>query len=235
MARAKRSLLLDLLRIICVAIYVVYHGIYDVKLVYGTDYSYLDGLGFVVLQKTVLCLFMVISGMSFAITCCEKINTRHYLRGLELLGVGTAITVCTYFFMPSELIQYGVITFFGLATLLSELFLPLLRHFNKYTGLVLNISLAIISKLWLSSLGYAANDLFAVFGYRSKSFVSSDYVPLLPYIFVFWCGYYLYDIMKNGILMSYQSPVWLAKINGYCLLIYIVHQPVLLLVLKPFC
>lgn len=235
MAKAKRSLLLDFLRLTCVAIYVVYHGIYDVKMVYGTDYNYLDGLGFVVLQKTVLCLFMVISGMSFAITCRKQVNVRHYYRGLELLAVGTAITICTYFFMPSELIQYGVITFFGLATLLTEACLPFLRRLDKYTGLVLNISLAIISKLCLSRVGYAANDLLAVFGYRSKDFVSSDYVPLLPYIFVFWCGYYLYDIMKNGVLLGYQSPDWLAKVNRYCLLIYIVHQPVLLVVLKPFC
>lgn len=234
MAAAKRALLLDFLRSACVVIMVLYHGMYDVKMVYGTEYDYFDAPWLSLLQKTVLCLFIVISGMSFAISDKGRRNLSHYYRGTELLLAGTLISVSTYFFFPSEFIMYGVLTFFGLTMLITEPLLPLLRPVPKYLGLILSIFLAIGSKLWLSSLGYAHQDYLAVFGYRSQGFVSSDYVPLVPYIFVFWAGFYLYHLLKDSYLMSYSSPEWLAQLNNFCLPIYIFHQPVLLLMLRPF-
>ena len=75
--------------------------------------------------------------------------------------------------------------------------------------------------------GYAATYL----GFTDPSFYSADYFSLIPWLFLYLCGYFLSRLVmprmkaRGGILYT-RIPVadWMGK---HSLLIYLLHQPVL--------
>ena len=74
-------------------------------------------------------------------------------------------------------------------------------------------------------------DCFAIFGFHSNNFYSSDYVPLLPHIFLFWFGMYLFTWIRSHNLTylltggNYKLFTWPGT---HSLEIYILHQPILM-------
>ena len=67
-------------------------------------------------------------------------------------------------------------------------------------------------------------------GFPSKSFHSSDYFPLLPWIFIFLLGFFLWEQIKSSGADKFfvrGIPV-LDLIGKYSLIIYLIHQPVLM-------
>ncbi|MGN0624954.1 MAG: heparan-alpha-glucosaminide N-acetyltransferase domain-containing protein, partial [Oscillospiraceae bacterium] len=70
----------------------------------------------------------------------------------------------------------------------------------------------------------------AILGFPPYNFVSSDYYPMLPWIFLFFCGSLLGRILVShaeqpALLRSRCRP--LAFLGRHSLVIYLVHQPVL--------
>ena len=81
-----------------------------------------------------------------------------------------------------------------------------------------------------------ANNLLYPFGIIKGGFMSVDYVPLLPWLFLFLGGAYI------GVLIAkyreklpgfcYADPLpWLGFIGRHTLVVYILHQPIILAVL----
>ena len=67
-------------------------------------------------------------------------------------------------------------------------------------------------------------------GWTYEGFVSTDYFPLLPWVFVFLLGTWAGKYIKAG-----RMPAWfyqtdcppLAAVGRHSLVIYVLHQPVL--------
>lgn len=72
-------------------------------------------------------------------------------------------------------------------------------------------------------------------GITGKEFTSADYFPLIPYIFMFLFGYALHVPVKERRLPEafyrLKCPP-LEFIGKHSLLIYAIHQPVMLLILE---
>ena len=72
-------------------------------------------------------------------------------------------------------------------------------------------------------------------GFPYKGFSSSDYFPLLPWIFIYLCGMLLYQIIENRQSvkkkLAYEIP-FLSFLGRHSLLIYMLHQPVCMAVAK---
>ena len=74
-----------------------------------------------------------------------------------------------------------------------------------------------------------SNYFTAFLGLPSPLFSSSDYVPLIPWIFVFYMGYFGYGIFKKYGWLRHLSCVGfkpLERVGTHALLIYMLHQPV---------
>lgn len=73
----------------------------------------------------------------------------------------------------------------------------------------------------------------AYFGFMSKSFFSTDYFPLLPWLFLFWAGYFLHHLLGRGRLAPLRRSVCppLGWMGRHSLVLYLLHQPVILGVL----
>ena len=80
------------------------------------------------------------------------------------------------------------------------------------------------------------NLLTAFIGFPEPWFFSTDYFSLLPWMFLYFAGYFLYRIWKEkGCLwkdcLNRKLPLltWMGK---HSLIIYMVHQPVIFGILK---
>lgn len=233
----ERYHLLDALRGFAIYHVIIFHFLYDVYVVYGLEPNWPYQTWVQLWQRNGCGLFVLVSGMVFAL------GRNTFKRGLQLQILGLIITLVTVFFAPSEAIYYGILTFFGSAMWLTLLLKNLLVRVPAVAGMLSSVVCYILTKDIASGVGsflgtrlfsfpeWLYQDYFAILGFYSSSFYSSDYVPLLPHIFVFWFGMYLFAWMQAHNLThlltggDYKIFTWPGT---HSLEIYILHQPILM-------
>lgn len=145
--------------------------------------------------------------------------------------------------MPNDAIIFGILTFLGSAMLLTIPLDKLFRKVSPYAALVISFALFLISydtkDGYLGFFGvkicalpdFLYADYFTSYlGFLSSDFASSDYVPLIPWIFLFFVGYFLFRIFeKNHLLHSLSAFSFkpLEFIGRHALIIYVIHQPLI--------
>ena len=74
-----------------------------------------------------------------------------------------------------------------------------------------------------------ANLFTAFFGFFPRGFFSTDYFPLLPWLFLFWAGYFLHFCMGRARMEPLRRSVCpaLGWMGRHSLLLYLLHQPVI--------
>ena len=151
------------------------------------------------------------------------------------------VTVVTLLFMPEDRVVFGVLTLLGAAMLITGLLQPLLQKIPAWAGLV--VSLLLFAATYHTQDGFwqlgpwqillpgawYANLFTAFFGFFPRGFFSTDYFPLLPWLFLFWAGYFLHFCMGRArmepLRRSICAPLgWLGR---HSLGIYLLHQPVI--------
>lgn len=233
----ERYHLLDALRGFAIYHVIIFHFLYDVYVVYGLQPDWPYQTWVQLWQKNGCGLFVLVSGMVFAL------GRNTFKRGLQLQFLGLIITLVTVFFAPSEAIYYGILTFFGSAMWLTLLLKKLLVRVPAVAGMLSSVVCYILTKDIVSGVGsffgtklftfpeWLYQDYFAILGFHSNNFYSSDYVPLLPHIFVFWFGMYLFAWMREHNL-THLLTCGNYKIftfpGTHSLEIYILHQPILM-------
>lgn len=229
--------LLDALRGFAIINVVIYHFLYDVFIVYDLNDGWTD-LPYIRLWQVLGSgLFILISGMVFAL------NKRFWRQGLQLNLLGLAITLLTVWLMPEQAVYYGILTFFGCALWVMGLIRPLLQKLPPLAGMLLAVLCYMLTmdindrqamiagiSLWQWP-DWLYIDELALIGFKSGSFHSADYFPLLPNIFVMIFGWFLYSWLhlhgrEHWLL---QGNVKVFTLPGrHSLLIYLLHQPILM-------
>ena len=186
-----RVVLYDELRGLMILSMLVYHLCYDLaELVELPGMGWFDSVAADVWQLSICGTFLLISG-----ACCtfSRSNLR---RGLRLLGLGILLTVVTALFVPDQLIVFGLLHFLGVAVLLTTLLKPLLERIPTAGGIVGMLVLFLLTdhlydgwfgltpqlSIALPDCLYRSNWL-CFLGFYGPDFFSSDYFPLLPYLF----------------------------------------------------
>lgn len=227
----------DLLRGLAVLLMILYHALWDVVYILGVGLPWFTGNGGHIAQRSIRWMFILIAGFCF-------LKSKHSLRrGLVLLGLGGVVTLTTLLVIPDQPIHLGVLTFLGSALILSAALKKLLIRINPYAGIAGCIVLFLLTvngesgyfrfcgihivqiPAWLYS-----NILTAWMGFPAPAFSSTDYVPVIPWIFAFWIGSFAFRVVERN---CWHRPLtvigWkpLEYIGRHALIIYLAHQPVL--------
>ena len=218
----KRSVLLDAARGLAILVMLAFHLLVDLRDFYGLGVNYRVGI-WQTINFYGACLFMLICGWAVG----ADLNKRPLWHAWRILFAAMLITVATYFFDSSNYVRFGILHFLACALFLA----PILE---KFSSLVLMVFAIVI--VWLSDVLAEVTvntSLFLPLGVKPYDFISIDYYPLLPWLSVFLLGMVLgrkLGVEKREI--AFWGLDVLAVVGRHSLLIYLVHQPVFLLILK---
>lgn len=159
---------------------------------------------------------------------------------------GLVISGVTVLAMPAEAVWFGILNCIGCAVLLMIALEPALKRIPAVVGMLVSFALFVVFKI--VQLGYLEwpggfrldlpdwlYDCYVLtpFGFPFPGFRSSDYFPILPWLFLYICGYFLNRIVMalrplQSVARHGVAP--LSAVGRYSIWIYLVHQPVCMLI-----
>lgn len=245
--RHHRIDILDAVRGIAILSMVVYHALYDIEDVFGIRVPVFEALA--VLEPPFAGAFILLAGIS-----C-RFSHNNVRRGVRVLAVAMIVTLVTalfsYFVAPGETIVFGILHFMGAAILLYVCVGPAVDRIPPVPAAVLwTVLFALTYSLpWSDSVGIQG--LFTValpewtrhvpglflLGMPDAHFSSADYFPLIPWMFLFLLGTVLGVPIRDHRLPDwfYSARVpFFAAAGRNTLQIYVLHQPVIYLLLWLF-
>lgn len=223
---------IDFLRGLAIILMVGYHLLYDLGEMVGLRSflgfsTNLSTPAWTVAQYFFAALFVVLSGISSTLS---RGNVR---RALKLLAVALLVTAATFVFDRAETVHFGILHCLAASILLYGLTLE--KAEAPACAAASAAVLALSAGLPLALKGVPISfDWLLPLGLHSPSYGSFDYFPLLPWFGIFLAGTALGKSVyaAKHSLIRRRLPSTFVNIAGrHSLLIYIVHQPVILAVL----
>lgn len=234
----KRVWGIDALRGLALLNMLVYHFMYDWVYVFGLPaawYNIWDSK-IHIWQQGICWTFILLSGYSY------RLARRPLKNGLIVAGCAAVLTLVTVHYMPSQAIWFGVLHLNACAVLLTCLLEKPLNKLPALAGLTGSAVLyALTNQLPYGYLGFEkwriatmapwlyAKNLFWLGLPDLSRFSSADYFPLLPWVFLFWCGWFAArQWPARG--ASTHAPALLRPlcwVGSHTLPLYMLHQPVI--------
>ena len=173
-------------------------------------------------------------------------------RGLIVLAAGILITIATLLFSPQTKIVFGVLFFLGISMILTAILRSAFQKIPPFIGMLcVGVLFFVLRNINDGNLGFEGIVLYPLpnflyeqgllatfFGFQDKNFFSTDYFSLIPWYFLFLTGYFLCRCFL-GKNFSATLPGFFKKgipvfeiIGQHSLPVYLLHQPVILLLLS---
>lgn len=236
-----RYYLLDGLRGICIISMILYHTLWDLVYIHGAELKWYQSVPGYLWQQSICWCFILLSGF------CWSLGRRKMRRGLLVSAAGALVSLVTVVLIPEQRILFGILTLLGSCMLLMIPFEKILRHLSPWLGMTGSFLLFLLTRnMGRRKLGFESwnlaeipdvlydNLLTAYLGFPEQGFYSTDYFPLFPWIFLFISGYYLYRICIEKECLDWLRAIHLPGLEfmgKHSLQIYLVHQPVIYLLL----
>lgn len=245
METKKRIELLDALRGLSLIMMIFYHLGYDLwenelftdnKAVgFFLNIAFSDRIWFIVLLFQLI--FIVLAGIS------SNFSRNNFKRGLKVLVAAVLVTIATV--IVNVPIWFGILHFMAAAmllyALLSKTAKPVIERPPAFFWFSLFIASYIIldninpiNPIIINIFGRSFELPLFMFGFYSPEFGSADYFPVFPWVFAFLAGAKLGEPIKNGKLpkwfYDFKMP-FLPFVGRHTLLIYLLHQPILYLLI----
>ncbi|MDD3653166.1 MAG: heparan-alpha-glucosaminide N-acetyltransferase [Desulfotomaculaceae bacterium] len=214
----KRIWEIDLLRATAIILMVIFHIVVDLNKLVGIDIDYFSGFWFWEGKISAL-IFIFLAGIS------SGFSKNTVTRGIKVLSYGMAITFFTYIFFREQYIIFGILHLLGTSMIIFPLF-------KRIDNILLFISAIIVALAAIPLNNIFTNtSLLIPFGITCKGLATLDYYPLIPYFSVFILGilaYKMYYHKKQSLCKSNFENKYIRTISKSSLLIYLVHQPVII-------
>lgn len=238
--KKQRYPFLDGIRGMMLISMILYHGAWNLVYIHGIKWDWYHSTGAYIWQQSICWTFILLSGF------CWSLGRRHLKSGLLVFGGGLLVTAVTLLVMPSNRVICGVLTCIGSCILLMILLDRFLKKVSPLPGAVGSFVLFLVTKRinkgylgfgeWkLAALpeSWYQGNIAAYLGFTPTDFYSTDYFSLIPWIFLFITGYFLFHICKRKNILECAFLQWKIPVCGFLgqhsLLIYLLHQPVLFL------
>lgn len=233
----KRYRLLDTVRGVCILGMIAYHTLFDIVAFFGVPIN--ESLFNVinVVRDFGACCFICLAGI------CMHFGKKPLKRILLLSAASLIVSAVSFFAVPDMPIYFGILTFMAASAVIM---LPLQKFLDRLPPvpfLILSFLLFLVTfEVSGGYIGYYdlvvailpewlyRNFVTAFFGFPFIGFATSDYYPLLPWIFMFFTGFFMWNAVKgkekvNNVLKFGIKPF--EKIGRLSLYIYMAHQPVI--------
>jgi uncharacterized membrane protein len=233
MVSTQRLVLIDALRGLAILMMVIFHFCYDLnyyKLVYFDFYRDPFWLNF---RNFIVGSFVFIVGVSFSLATSKGVNWPSFnKRLLILVACAVGISLATYFMFPGRTIFFGILHFIALASVLALLF----RQFY-WLNLVIGAGV-VFAALTIKSAMFN-NDWLVWIGFYTQKPATEDFAPVFPWFGIVLIGMFAGKyILANTGLVNFASnypkgkPFNVLTLAGRnSLIIYMIHQPVLMTIL----
>lgn len=226
-----RLALVDAARGVAIIAMVAYHFAWDLSYyrLIATDVT--THPAWVLLQRSILSSFLFLVGVSLVLGHGNGVRWSRFWRRLAvILAAALAVTLGTYWMFPEYFVFFGILHAIALFSLLA---LPALR-LNPWLVLA-TAALVLVPPFFLSAPLFSAKPL-AWIGFWTIVPETTDIVPVFP-----WFGVVLLGVAAARLVLASPLEALLAawQVRGplskglvvcgrWSLLIYLLHQPILL-------
>lgn len=232
---SDRCALLDCFRGFTVISMVLYHAMWDLVNVFDFHAPWFHGAWGFVWQQVTCCSFILLSGF------CSAFGKHTLKRGGMVFALGAAVSFITLIFMPKERIVFGVLTLIGSCMMLVGVSKDFLMKIPAVLGLFACLFLFIFTRgVNGGTIGFFSHEVMelprwlyqnyftAYLGFPHEAFWSTDYFSIVPWLFLFLSGFFLFRIWGGKILSNRWKGIPSVNLIGRrALLIYVLHQPII--------
>jgi uncharacterized membrane protein len=240
--RSERLWEIDVLRGVAIIMMAIYHFTYNLDQFGGYEIGANSGNWQRFANLTAF-MFVSLVGVSLVLSYTRAkeraddewdLVLKYMLRGLRIFGYGMLITVVVWLFAPGGSIIFGILHLIGASIIFAYPFLRWPKFALPVSagliGLGMYMGYPQVDFPWLVWLGFRPEGIGTMYDYR----------PMIPWFGVallgIFIGYMLYrDGSRRFVLpdLSRMPAIrGLQVIGQYSLAIYLIHQPVFLLVLE---
>nr|WP_210010079.1 DUF1624 domain-containing protein [Neorhizobium galegae] len=237
-----RVTLIDTLRGVALIAMATYHFTWDLEFFGYVDPGTATQGFFKAYARAIASSFLFLAGVSLVLAHFPKIRWQSFWKRFGMVaGAAAAISIATLIAFPSEWIYFGILHNIALSSLIG---LAFLRLSPLLTGAV--VLLVVVAMIVDYSLFPGVLDS-ALFNARYLSWLglaeipprSNDYVPLFPWIAALLAGVTVGRIALSRkwlprLAAVQTEPNLLSRAGRHSLIIYLVHQPVLIALVYLF-
>lgn len=222
---------IDVLRGVALACMIAFHFSWDLEFFGLADWGVSEHWAWLLFAKCIAATFLFTVGVSLYLAHTDGIRPQAFLRRLAMIALAAfAITLASWWFDPEGTIWFGILHCIAVSSVIG---LAFLRMHPAVTALAAAVTLTAHFFMTTDALNHPA---WLWLGLSREFPPANDYLPLLP-----WTGFVLAGIAFANIVLARISPAKLAAwqprgliprllslAGRHSLLIYLVHQPLLI-------
>lgn len=241
-SRVPRIVLIDTLRGVALIAMATYHFTWDLEF-----FGYLDpGTAtqgfFKIYARLIASSFLFLAGVSLVLAHTPQIRWQSFAKRLGIVaGAALAISVATFVAFPGEWIYFGILHNIALSSLIGLAFLRLPPALTAAVAAMIAVLMLVDYVAMPGTLDSALFDTrwLAWMGFAEAPPRSNDYVPLFPWVAALLAGVAATKFLMTRNVLPRIAKVQtrqnlLSKAGQHSLLIYLVHQPILIALVYLF-
>src|SRR6202023_555198 len=217
---------IDALRGTAICMMIVYHAAFDLNWFHVISADFNHDRFWLSFRDLIVSSFLLLVGVSLVLASRAGISPKRFWRRIALVGAcALLVTVGSYVTFPKTFISFGILHCIVVSSILAW---PLVRF--PRAALIVGIAVILIGV----AIGLPLFDLpwLNWVGLMTHKPATEDYVPLLPWFGVVLVGvsigrWLLERHMHDLRQISRASPKWLTLLGRHSLLVYMIHQPIL--------
>jgi uncharacterized membrane protein len=230
----------DAARGVAIIMMAVYHTTYDLDVLGGYDIQSTSG-SWMLFADVTAGLFLFLVGVSLAISRARTSLTgwrlfgKYLARGLWVLAYGMILTG-VFLLLDMGVVAFGILHLIGVSIILAYPFLRL-----RLSNLLLGILIFAAGQYVLAQNFTSEGFWLLPFGVLPEGVMMPDYRPLLPWFGVVLIGLCFGNAVYAGSLrpaiLANRAPLLarpLLPLGRNSLLIYLIHQPIIIALLALF-
>ena len=224
---------IDALRGAAICMMIVYHAAFDLNWFHIISADFNHDRFWLSFRDLIVSSFLLLVGVSLVLASRAGISPKRFWNRIALVGAcAILVTVGSYVTFPKTFITFGILHCIVVSSILGW---PLVR----FPRAALMVGIVVIVAGVATGLPMFDLPLLNWVGLMTHKPATEDYVPLLPWFGVVLVGisigwWLLKRRMHDLRQISRASPKWLTWVGRHSLLVYMIHQPIMMGLLRVF-